>query len=84
MNIFVGNLNFKVEGEDLKEIFEEYGTVADAKVITDRNTGRSKGFGFVVMDNDTEANAAIGELNGATLESRQMVVNQARERKQYS
>ena len=82
MNIFVGNLNFKVNENDLKEIFEEYGEVNSAKVITDKYTGRSRGFGFVVMDNSAEANKAIEELNGATLESREMVVNEAKPRKE--
>jgi RNA recognition motif-containing protein len=83
MNIYVGNLNFKVNETDLQHIFEEYGTVESAKIITDKYSGRSKGFGFVVMDNDDEARNAINELNGATLESREMVVNEARPRKQY-
>ena len=83
MNIYVGNLDFRVDGDDLKGIFEDYGTVADAKVITDRYTGKSKGFGFVVIDDSSEANNAINELNGATLEKRTLVVNEARPRKQY-
>ncbi|MCB0804824.1 MAG: RNA-binding protein [Bacteroidales bacterium] len=83
MNIYVGNLGYKVSEDDLRGVFEEYGDVSDVKVITDKYSGRSKGFGFVVMDNDDEANKAIGELNGATLENRQMVVNEARERKRY-
>ena len=80
MNIYVGNLNYKVDEEDLKGVFEEYGNVSDAKIITDKMTGRSKGFGFVVMDDDEAAKKAISELNGATLEDRQLVVNEARER----
>ncbi len=78
MNIYVGNLNYKVNEEDLKEIFEDYGTVSSSKIIMDKYSGRSKGFGFVTMDNDDEANKAIEELNGATLEERVMVVNEAR------
>lgn len=78
MNIYVGNLNYEVDEIDLKEIFEEYGTVSSAKIITDKYSGRSKGFGFVTMENQTEANKAISELNGATLENRDMVVNEAR------
>ena len=80
MNIYVGNLDFKINESDLKEIFEEYGTVSSAKVITDRYSGRSKGFGFVEMD-DAEAQRAITELNGATLSNREMVVNEARPKK---
>ena len=82
MNIYVGNLDYKVDEEDLKGIFEEYGNVSEAKIITDKFSGRSKGFGFVVMNDNTEANNAIKELSGATLESRQIVVNEARERKE--
>lgn len=81
MNIYVGNLNYKVEDNDLQEIFEDYGTVSSAKVITDKFSGRSRGFGFVTMDNDDEAQNAIKELNGATLENREMVVNEARPKK---
>ena len=80
MNIYVGNLNFKIKEEDLKQVFEEYGTVSSAKVITDRYSGRSKGFGFVEMD-DADGKRAIDELNGATLADREMVVNEARPKK---
>jgi RNA recognition motif-containing protein len=80
MNIYVGNLNYKVNEEDLKEIFEEYGTVSSSKIIMDKYSGRSKGFGFVTMDDSNEANKAIEDLNGATLENRVMVVNEARPR----
>ena len=58
MNIYVGNLDYKVEEGDLKEIFEEYGSVSSAKIIVDKFNGRSKGFGFVTMDNDAEAKKA--------------------------
>jgi RNA recognition motif-containing protein len=78
MNIYVGNLDFKVDEEDLKKIFEEYGTVSSAKIIIDKYNGRSKGFGFVIMDDADESNKAIQELNGATLEDREIVVNEAR------
>jgi RNA recognition motif-containing protein len=81
MNIYVGNLNFKVDENDLKEVFEEYGQVTSVKIITDKFSGRSRGFGFVEMDNDSEAAKAIQELNGATLENREMVVNEAKERR---
>ena len=83
MNIYVGNLDFKVDENDLKDIFEEYGTVSSSKVITDKYSGRSKGFGFVTMETSDEAKKAIDELNGATLENREMVVNEARPKKQY-
>ena len=83
MNIYVGNLDFKVDENDLKEVFEEYGSVNSSKVITDNLNGRSKGFGFIEMENQEEATKAIDELNGATLENRQMVVNEARPRKQF-
>jgi RNA recognition motif-containing protein len=80
MNIYVGNLDFKVDENDLRGIFEEYGNVSEARIISDKFSGRSKGFGFVVMEDTTEANNAIKELNGATFENRQMVVNEAREK----
>ena len=81
MNIYVGNLDFKVNENDLKEIFEEYGTVSSSNVIIDKYSGKSKGFGFVTMENQAEATNAIKELNGATLENREMVVNEARPKK---
>lgn len=83
MNIYVGNLDYRVDEDDLKDIFEEYGNVTESKIITDRQSGRSKGFGFVVMDDNENAKNAIENLSGATLENRQMVVNEARARKQY-
>ena len=81
MNIYVGNLDFKVNEDDLKHIFEEYGQVSDTVVISDKFTSRSKGFGFVTMDNQAEGKKAIEELNGATYENRTMVVNEARPKK---
>ena len=81
MNIFVGSLPFKIEESELQEIFEEYGEVTSVKIITDRATGRSKGFGFVEMTNDEEAKKAIEELNNAEIEGRTIVVNKAEERK---
>jgi RNA recognition motif-containing protein len=77
MNIFVAQLNFRIQSEYLKEIFEEYGEVASAKVIKDQATGRSKGFGFVEMNNDEEGNRAIEELNGAEVEGKTIVVKKA-------
>ena len=81
MNIYVGNLNFKISEDDLKSIFEEFGAVSSVKIITDKYSGRSKGFGFVEMDNDDEAKAAIEGLNGKEVETRVIVVNEARPRK---
>ncbi len=80
MNIYVGNLHYEISEDQLKEIFEEYGEVTSTKIINDRETGRSKGFGFVEMENEDEANKAISELNDAELKGRNMRVNQARER----
>jgi RNA recognition motif-containing protein len=82
MNIYIGNLDYKVDENDLKGIFEEYGNVSEARIISDKFSGRSKGFGFVVMEDSSEANNAIKELSGATFENRQMVVNEAREKKE--
>lgn len=82
MNIYVGNLNYKVNETDLQEVFEDYGAVTSAKIIMDKYSGRSKGFGFVTMEDQDAANKAIEELNGATYEDREMVVNVARERKE--
>lgn len=81
MNIYVGNLDFKVKENDLKGIFEEYGTVESVKIISDKFSGKSKGFGFVTMDNDADAQKAINDLNGATLISREIVVNEAKPKK---
>jgi RNA recognition motif-containing protein len=81
MNIYVGNLDFKVNENDLKEIFEEYGTVSSSNIIIDKYSGKSKGFGFVTMEDQAEATKAIKELNGATLENREMVVNEAKPKK---
>ncbi|WP_071145798.1 RNA recognition motif domain-containing protein [Bacteroides ihuae] len=78
MNIYVGNLNYNVREADLQQTLEDYGTVSSVKVIMDRETGKSKGFGFVEMANDAEATKAIAELNGAEYEGRAMVVKEAR------
>ncbi len=80
MNIYVGNLPYSVVEEDLREIFEEYGEVASVKIINDKLTGRSKGFGFVEMDDDDEAKKAIEELNNADLSGRNIKVNESRPR----
>jgi len=78
MNIYVGNLSYKVNEDDLKQIFEEYGQVTSVNLISDKYTGQSKGFGFVVMDNKEEAEKAIQEINGREVDNREMKVNEAR------
>ena len=78
MNIFVGSLSFTAREETLKEVFSVHGEVSSARIITDRETGRSRGFGFVEMPNNDEANAAIQALNGTELEGRAINVNEAR------
>lgn len=76
--LYVGNLPFSAVDENLVEIFSQCGTVVSAKVITDRETGRSKGFGFVEMSSDAEATAAITKFNGADFDGRAITVNEAR------
>ena len=76
--LFVGNLDFTVVAEDLKALFAQVGTVTDAVVIMDKMTGRSRGFGFVTMSSDAEANAAVEKLNQADLKGRKINVNIAR------
>ena len=80
MNIYVGNLSYDATDEDLKKVFEEHGQVESAKVIIDRYTNRSRGFGFVEMPNDEEGQAAIEALNGAEMMGRNLKVNEARPR----
>ena len=80
MNIYVGNLNFNFGEDELKELFEKYGEVTSVKVITDKYSGRSKGFGFVEMSDDEASTQAIEELNGKEIGGRNLKVNQARER----
>ena len=80
MNIYVGNLSFSTQEDALRAEFEAYGQVTSAKVITDRETGRSRGFGFVEMDDDEAARAAIEALNGKDLDGRTLTVNEARPR----
>jgi RNA recognition motif-containing protein len=82
MNIYVGNISFNATADDVRQVFERYGTVAKVTVITDRETGRSRGFGFVEMPNATEAKAAIEGLHGAALLGRSLTVNEARPREQ--
>ena len=81
MKIFVGSLSFKLDESELKEIFEEYGEVTSVKIITDRDSGRSKGFAFIEMPDDEQAKKAIGELNGAEINGRAVVVNEAEDRR---
>jgi RNA recognition motif-containing protein len=78
MNIFVGNLSFDTRDEGLREAFAVYGAVDTAQVVMDRDSGRSRGFGFVEMPNDDEARQAISSLNGADLGGRPLTVNEAR------
>ena len=76
--LYVGNLTYGVSDSDLQQLFEPHGTVQSAQVIMDRDTGRSKGFGFVEMGSDQEAQAAISALNGKEVEGRALTVNEAR------
>ena len=84
MNIYVSNLGFSVQDEDLKEYFEEYGQVTSAKVITDKFTRRSRGFGFVEMPDNNAAEKAIKELDGAVVEGRTISVTVAKPREERS
>src|SRR5438045_7327620 len=79
-NIYVGNLTWDATQDDLFNLFQEHGKVARAQVITDRETGRSRGFGFVEMENDGEAQKAIDALNGAEFQGRPLTVNEAKPR----
>lgn len=78
--LYVGNLSFDTTDSDLRALFEGFGTVGSAQVVMDRDTGRSKGFGFVEMGNDQEAQAAIQGLNGKQVSGRPLTVNEARPR----
>ncbi|HEX6913951.1 MAG TPA: RNA-binding protein [Chitinophagaceae bacterium] len=78
MNIYVSNLSFNVQDEDLKQFFSPYGEVTSAKVITDRETGRSRGFGFVEMPDDEASRKAIAELNGSSVDNRTISVAEAK------
>jgi RNA recognition motif-containing protein len=78
MNIYVANIPFKASDADLKELFEEYGEVSSAKIIMDKLTQRSRGFGFVEMKDDAAAKTAIDALNGYSYEGKQLSVNEAR------
>jgi RNA recognition motif-containing protein len=78
--MYVSNLSFHTADDDLRKLFEQFGAVSSAKVITDRETGRSRGFGFVEMASDNEAKEAIKGLNGKDIEGRSMSVSEAREK----
>ena len=78
MNIYVGNISWNLKDQDLANLFAQYGEVTSAKIVTDKFTNRSKGFGFVEMANDDQAQAAIAALNGKDVEGRNIVVNESR------
>ncbi len=78
MNVYVGNLSWNLSDQDLSNLFTPFGEVASAKIVTDKFTQRSKGFGFVEMPNDNEAQAAIAQLNGSEVDGRNIVVNESR------
>ena len=80
MNLYVSNLGFHVQEEDLKQLFSAFGNVSSAKVITDRESGRSRGFGFVDMPSDDEANKAMTSLNNKEIEGRAISISIAKER----
>jgi len=84
MNMYVGNLSYEMSEENLRNEFAEYGEVKSAKIITDRDTGRSRGFGFVEMNSDGEGKKAMEALNGKDFEGRELIVNEARPREERS
>lgn len=84
MNIFIAGLSYDVNDADLSSLFEEYGAISSAKVIMDRQTNRSKGYGFVEIEDDAVANKAISELNGAEYDGRTISVSEARPRQERS
>jgi RNA recognition motif-containing protein len=81
--IYVGNLTWDTTSDDLYDLFQEHGAVANAQVITDHDTGRRRGFGFVVMTDDGQAAAAIAALNGVNYRGRDLTVNEAKPRESY-
>jgi RNA recognition motif-containing protein len=81
VNIYVGNLSWGMSDNELQKTFEEFGSVESARVVTDRDTGRSRGFGFVEMSNDSEASSAIQGLNGREIDGRALKVNEAKPRR---
>ncbi|MFQ5629127.1 MAG: RNA recognition motif domain-containing protein [bacterium] len=82
MKLYVGNLSYQVTEDELNEIFAAFGTVESVKIITDRETGQSRGFGFVEMSSKEEGEAAMNELNGKDAQGRSLVVNEARPRQE--
>ena len=84
MNIYVGNLSWNLKDQDLANLFTPYGEVASAKIVMDKFTQRSKGFGFVEMLNDEQAQAAIAQLNGSEVDGRNLVVNESRPKEEGS
>ena len=84
MNIYVGNLSWGLKDQDLANLFTPFGEVASAKIVMDKFTQRSKGFGFVEMPNDEQAQAAIAQLNGSEIEGRNLVVNESRPKEEGS
>ena len=80
MNLYVGNLSWTMTEDDLRNLFEQYGTVSSLKIVKDRETGRSKGFGFVEMENDSEAQNALSSLYDKEILGRKIVINEAQER----
>ena len=82
MRLYVGNLAYSVTSQSLEQLFSEYGQVNDATVVQDRDTGRSKGFGFVEMSDNSQAQAAIAGLNGTSQGGRPLTVNEARQREE--
>ncbi|MBS1736121.1 MAG: RNA-binding protein [Bacteroidetes bacterium] len=84
MNIYVGNLSWSMTDEDLNALFAEYGTVTSAKILKEKNTGRSKGFGFVEMEDDEAAKTAIATLNESEVQGRKLIVNESQPRPEGS
>ena len=84
MNIYVGNLPHSTTESELNDAFAEFGSVTSAKIITDRETGRSRGFGFVEMPDDNDANEALQAMNGRNFGGRALTVNEAKPKKQFS
>lgn len=82
MNIYVGNMPYSMTENELRDLFSSYGAVGSARLVTDRDTGRAKGFGFVEMPDANEANAAISAINGTRQGGRELVVNEARPREE--
>lgn len=80
MNLYVGNLSFDTDEQALRQLFADYGNVTSARIITDRDTGRSRGFGFVELEDDSAALKAVNELNGSELDGRTLTINEARPR----